>query len=87
MGGGMTAYVMAWPIDDPDLPIADLKAEARALWAGLRDMGLTERETALEWLSEFLGRDVESTSTLTVGEASRILDYLNGEPQDAEVVA
>ena len=74
-------------IDEPEGEPLRTNAQARALWAGLRDMGLTERETALEWLSELLGRDVESTSTLTVGEASRILDYLNGEPQDAEVVA
>lgn len=73
-------------IDEPEGEPLRTNAQARALWAGLRDMGLTERETALAWLGEFLGREVESTSTLTVGEASRFLDYLNGEPQDTEVV-
>ena len=37
----MSTYVMAWPIEDPDLPIADLKAEARAdLRAALAHAGL-----------------------------------------------
>ena len=37
----MTTYVMVWPIDDPDMPITDLKAEARAdLRAALAHAGL-----------------------------------------------
>ena len=60
------------------------EAQSRALFAALTDVGVTEREYVLAWLSELTGREVESTKTLTVAEASVAIDAARALIQPTE---
>jgi hypothetical protein len=63
-------------------PTEPLRSEAQSkrLFAMLHEAGLTERDDVLAWLSDLLGREVASTKTLTVSEASAAMDVLGAEP-------
>jgi len=59
------------------------EAQSKRLWTMLTENGMTEREHVLAWLTELLGRDVDSTKTLTKAECTRAMDAL--EPTPAEL--
>jgi len=56
------------------------EAQSKRLWTMLTEAGLTERDHVLAWLTELLGRDVDSTKTLTKTECSRAMDALEASP-------
>ncbi|GII98363.1 hypothetical protein CLV28_0688 [Sediminihabitans luteus] len=66
----------------PSAPDVITPAQSRALHAGLREHDLTDRDAGLAFVSEILGRDVESTKTLTQAEAGQVLDALAAWPTD-----
>ena len=53
------------------------EAQSSRLFALLNENSLTDREAVLAWLSTLLGREVESTKTLTKHEASQAMDALD----------
>jgi hypothetical protein len=56
------------------------------LWAGLKRLGLTDRDEALDAISRWIGRGVTSSNDLTTAEASVALEAIQGE-QDRRTVA
>lgn len=52
------------------------EAQSKALHATLRDAGVTDRAAGLALISEAIGRDVDSTKTLTRVEASAAIEYV-----------
>ena len=86
------------PVAEP--PIADepeqpeplrTEAQSRKLFACLRSLGIASRDEGLEMIGSILGREVESTKTLTKAEAAYVIDALEsmeGEPDviDGELV-
>ncbi|MBK5248114.1 MAG: hypothetical protein JJE50_01570 [Actinomycetales bacterium] len=72
------------PTSPPAAPVADVRtdAQSRRLFALLRENSLDDREAVLAWLSTLLGRDVDSTKTLTKAEASSAMDALAPEPPE-----
>ena len=53
--------------------------QSAALHASLADHGLSDREAGLAYISETVGRDVDSSKTLTKAEASQVIDRLKAE--------
>lgn len=49
-------------------------AQQRKLHASLRDAGKADRDEALAYISDVIGRDITSTRELTTAEASRVID-------------
>lgn len=85
--GAPTAQRAAQRASRPPLPNETgliTSAQQSKLHAGLRDQAMTDREHALTWMGELLGRTVESTKDLTVAEARRVIDAL--EAMDPEPV-
>lgn len=79
------------PVPEPDLdePAEDDRPRSeeqhRMLFALLGEHGLASEERRpqrLAWMSDVLGRDVPSSKTLTVAEASRLIDALDPQPDD-----
>jgi hypothetical protein len=77
--------------DEPQEPVAvaaerveELRSEAqsKALHAGLTALKITDRDAALAYVSQIIGRDIESTRELTKAEASKAIDSIKAE-QDA----
>ena len=56
-------------------PAMVTKAQLAALHASLGDIGITEREDGLTYVSEVIGRTIASTKDLTRDEASRVIDH------------
>lgn len=52
------------------------EAQSRALFAALRDVGITDRAEGLQYISTIVEREVDSTKTLTKREAAKVLDAL-----------
>lgn len=68
-------------------------AQQKKMGALMRERGITDRDTALAFVSDTIGRVVASRKELTVDEASKVIEALNvvpppvdEEPVDAEVV-
>lgn len=78
------------PLDIPySEPITD--AQVKMLAASMNKQGITDRDDALAYVAEVIGRQVDSRKDLTKDEASRVIDSLlflsiADEPVDAEVV-
>lgn len=51
--------------------------QKRALHAGFRDLGITDRTERLRVVRNIINRSVRSSNELTAAEASSVLDYLN----------
>jgi hypothetical protein len=51
-------------------------AQRRALWAGMRDLGITGRDASLRMVSQWIGRQVTSSNDLTKEEAGKALDAI-----------
>lgn len=60
---------------EPDAPRSD--AQRVRIIASLKDLGISDRQDRLEWMSSTLGRKVESTSDLTMAEAGKLIETLN----------
>ena len=76
---------------DPEPADADAEPlitaqQSKKLFASLNDIGMTDRDQVLAWIGSKLGRDVDSTKTLTKAEASRVIEALVAmtEPDPAE---
>lgn len=63
---------------EPEAPQAITENQLKKLWAMFGDAGLTQKDEALAWLSNLLGREVESTKTLTPAEFQSVVDELEG---------
>lgn len=65
--------------------------QRRAMFAAFTDAGFTTdarsaegRAARLEYISRIVGRPVESSSDLTTGEASQVLDALNADAEEGQ---
>jgi hypothetical protein len=61
--------------DEPAKPITD--EQRKALFAGLRDLGIEERKDRLEWVSAHLERKIDSFAKLLDAEATTLLQELS----------
>lgn len=66
------------PAPEPDALDPDVRTEAqsRAMWAALRGIGLKD-DDAKAFITDVLGRKVETTKTLSRAECSRVIDAAN----------
>ncbi|ROR97818.1 hypothetical protein EDD28_2427 [Salana multivorans] len=64
---------------EPSEPARVTDAQIRKIGAAMRDLGMTDRTLALQYVSEVAGRDVPSRSDLTRDEASRLIDQLESD--------
>ena len=62
--------------DDGEQPPMIEDAQRRALWAGMRDLGITGRDASLRMVSQWIGREVTSSNDLTKEEAGKALDAI-----------
>lgn len=61
--------------DDADPFAEQMPADMfKAIHAGLRNLGLTERADKLDYLARVLGRDVDTSKSLTLAEGLTVLD-------------
>lgn len=67
------------PQPEPDAEPALTKAQLNKMAAAMRDLGITERDNALLYVSDVIGREVASRNELTKDEASRVIDALEAE--------
>lgn len=67
------AQPAAEPTPEPD---AITEAQRRKMGALMREAGITERDDALRYVAETIGREVESRNDLTKSEASDVIDAL-----------
>lgn len=78
-------FVPAEPAPQPAEPEQSETGEApseqqrKKMFAALRDIGLTERDDILEYVSNLTGRAVESSKDLTRSEVSTIINSLEGD--------
>jgi len=56
-------------------PITD--AQIKKIGAQMRDLGMTDRESALNYVNDLIGRTVESRTELTISEASTVIEALS----------
>lgn len=71
------------PAADGPAPIS--QPQQRKMHALLREHGLEEREAGLAYISQVVGREVESSKDLSVLEAGAVIDALEGaEPTSAD---
>lgn len=68
----------AAPVEAPAEPDADAitTAQQRKMGALMREVGITERDAALQYVAETIGREVASRSELTKSEASAVIEAL-----------
>lgn len=74
------------PLEPEPTPAAEPRSEAqmRKLWATAKDVGMDEAGFRA-WITDCLGREVESTKTLTRDEAARLIDALEQTQQGGTV--
>jgi hypothetical protein len=75
------------PVEDPwakpnDGPAGISPAQTRLMGALMRTAGLPDRDSALAYVNDVIGRTVESRSDLTSQEASKVIDALQQETKD-----
>lgn len=91
---GYEDMVIVEPVADPPIVVADepeplrTEAQSKKLFACLRALGIATRDEGLEMIGSILGREVESTKTLTKAEAVKVIDALESmeEPVEGELV-
>ncbi|MGC5012593.1 recombinase RecT [Streptosporangium sp. DT93] len=85
------------PVAPPSAPVADeppgpglvsepsermiSQDQQKKMFALMREHRITDKPTALAFVSEVIGRDVESRNDLTMAEARRVIDRLEKEPR------
>ena len=74
------------PLEPEPTPAAEPRSETqmRKLWATAKDVGMDEAGFRA-WITDCLGREVESTKTLTRDEAARLIDALEQTQQGGTV--
>ena len=63
------------------------RAQRATLWAGLRRLGLTEREAALGQIGAWLNREVASSGGLTEAEADAVIEAIGAEERRRDALA
>jgi len=58
------------------------KAQLAKIGAAMRDLHITDRDNALVYVSDVIGRTVESRSDLTKTEAGKVIEALDADLQD-----
>jgi hypothetical protein len=74
------------PVVEPAEPMIT-DAQSRKLHALLREVGINDRNVGLGYIGDIIGRDVDSTKTLTKAEASKAIDQIDTEKEPAEASA
>ncbi|GAA0970029.1 hypothetical protein GCM10009555_018230 [Acrocarpospora macrocephala] len=94
---GQTVREAVAPAEPPPVP-EDIEEkitgpQQKKMGALMRERGITDRDTALAFVADVIGREVASRNELTKAEAGRVIDHLENppaeaaeEPVDAEVV-
>ena len=78
---------------EPEDPVAEVVAEmvtdaqSRKIGAGMRELGLTDRGVALQYVSGVVGREVPSRSDLTKAEAGALIDRIEADLDTARHAA
>ena len=76
------------PLDDEPPTGLITDDQMKKVAAQMRDLGITDRDEAIAYVGNVIGRDITSRNELTVGEASRLIDHMSralGEvPPDQE---
>lgn len=83
---GKSAMFTVQPLPD-EPPAADVRTDeqAREIHAGMTALGITDRDEYLAFISQGIGRDIQSTKELTRAEAVKALAYIKAEQEkDAE---
>jgi hypothetical protein len=52
------------------------EAQRRQVFALVRDVGLADQKERLDYTAAIIGREIESSSELTIGEASTLIEAL-----------
>jgi hypothetical protein len=65
-------------------PALRTEPQSKKLAILLRELDMKDRAEALSYIGGLVGRDVESTKTLTVAEASTVIDHLQKMADDAK---
>lgn len=60
----------------PSEPDAITAAQLKKIGAAMRELGITERDNALVYVNDVIGREVSSRNELTKDEAGRVIDSL-----------
>jgi hypothetical protein len=69
------------PVEEPAELIT--QAQSKALHASFNDAGVTDRDARLDYCRNLIGRELTTSSDLTKAEASRVIDALKQDAQDA----
>jgi hypothetical protein len=86
-------HIEATPVTpEPDVepPVEDsapvdliTQAQSKALHASFNDAGVTDRDARLDYCRNLIDREITTSSELTKAEASRVIDALKQDAQDA----
>ena len=60
------------------------EAQSKALHAGLNALQITDRDAGLAYISQLIGRDIDSTKELTRVEASKAIDLMKAAQDELE---
>ena len=77
----------AVPVEEPVKTTAEAMisdAQSKKLHALLREAGITDREVALGYIGDVIGREIGSSKELTKAEASKAIDQIEAEKEPAE---
>ncbi|MGE3449004.1 MAG: hypothetical protein AB7H92_15655 [Microbacteriaceae bacterium] len=76
------------PLDDDGPTGLITDDQMKKVAAQMRDLGISDRDEAIAYVGNVIGRDITSRNELTIGEASRLIDHMSralGEvPPDEE---
>ena len=66
------------PLDDEPLAVEDTlsREQMTKIAAQMGDLGITDRDDALAYVAEVIGREVETRNELTRAEASRLIEHM-----------
>jgi hypothetical protein len=78
---GKRAPYVVKPLADAPAPVADLMLaeQAKALFAGLTRLGITDRDAGLAAISQVIDREIASSKELTRAEASAVIEWIKFE--------
>lgn len=62
--------------DEPEQPEPITPPQIKKMAASMNELGMTDRDMALAYVADVIGREVESRNDLTKDEASRVIDSL-----------